>query len=376
MAVYKQPKSRNWWYKFTWNGESIRKSTKQSNKRIAEQMEAAHKTALAKGEVGIREKLPAPTLAAFGSRFMEAIETQCGDKPATVSFYRNKLDCLLKSQDLSRLPLDRIDEVTIDAYKQARSRQKSRRKRPLAVASLNRELATLKRLLRLAYKWKIIDRVPLIQLFRGEHNREFIVSYEQERLYLDTAAGDLKDLALLLLDTGLRVGEALRLEWPEVHLTPANGASYGYLTVRAAIAKNSKSRNVPLSARVLAMFNGRNPARSGYVFQRLDGRKLSQTSLNEQHRDLRALLKMPEDFVPHSFRHTFGTRLGESGTDLFTIMRLMGHSSVTISQRYVHPSPESVERAFARMEALSDSERQKVGIPVGIPEGAGSVAVQ
>lgn len=38
-------------------------------------------------------------------------------------------------------------------------------------------------------------------------------------------------------------------------------------TVRAAIAKNSKSRNVPLSARVLAMFNGRNPARSGYVFQ-------------------------------------------------------------------------------------------------------------
>ena len=41
MAVYKQPKSKYWWCKFTWNGEPIRQSTKQSNKRVAEQMEAA-----------------------------------------------------------------------------------------------------------------------------------------------------------------------------------------------------------------------------------------------------------------------------------------------------------------------------------------------
>jgi hypothetical protein len=42
MAVYKQAKSKNWWYKFNWNGEQIRESTKQTNKRVAEQMEAAH----------------------------------------------------------------------------------------------------------------------------------------------------------------------------------------------------------------------------------------------------------------------------------------------------------------------------------------------
>ena len=61
MAVYKQAKSKKWWYKFTWNGELIRESTKQTNKRVAEQMEAAHRTALAKGEVGIRDKKPVPT---------------------------------------------------------------------------------------------------------------------------------------------------------------------------------------------------------------------------------------------------------------------------------------------------------------------------
>jgi hypothetical protein len=65
MAVYKQRKSDKWWYKFRWNGELIRESTKQSNKRVAEQMEAAHKTSLAKGEVGIRERKPVPLLRDF-----------------------------------------------------------------------------------------------------------------------------------------------------------------------------------------------------------------------------------------------------------------------------------------------------------------------
>ena len=54
MAVYKR--GRVWWYRFSWNGEPIRESTKQTNKRVAEQIEAAHKTSQAKGEVGIRER--------------------------------------------------------------------------------------------------------------------------------------------------------------------------------------------------------------------------------------------------------------------------------------------------------------------------------
>ena len=54
-----------YWYKFMWNGELIRESTKQRNDRVARQMEAAHKTGLAKGEVGIREKKLIPTLKGF-----------------------------------------------------------------------------------------------------------------------------------------------------------------------------------------------------------------------------------------------------------------------------------------------------------------------
>jgi len=47
------------------------------------------------------------------------------------------------------------------------------------------------------------------------------------------------------------------------------------------------------------------------------------------------------------------TRLGEAGVDAFTIMRIAGHSSVKVSERYVHPSAESLERGFARLEAFN-----------------------
>jgi len=55
MAVYKPRKSRYWWYKFVWQGRLLRETTKQTNKRVAEQMEAARKTQLAKRDVGIMD---------------------------------------------------------------------------------------------------------------------------------------------------------------------------------------------------------------------------------------------------------------------------------------------------------------------------------
>src|SRR5215813_12013278 len=96
MAVYKQPKSKNWWYKFNWNGEPIRESTKQTNKRVAEQMEAAHKTSFAKGEVGIRDRKPAPTLKDFAEKdFLPFVRSTFSAKPKTRSFYENGVKSLL-----------------------------------------------------------------------------------------------------------------------------------------------------------------------------------------------------------------------------------------------------------------------------------------
>ena len=342
-----------WWYEFVFKGERIRESTKISNRRVAEQIEAARRTQLAKGEVGIQDRKPAPTLKEFAPRFERAVEIQCAEKPLTVEFYKAKLKTLLAHEELASRRVDAIDESVIEQYVQSRARVKSRRKKVLAPGSINRELATLRRLLRLAHEWKEIPRIPRIHLLRGERNREFVLSPAQEPAYLAVCPTPLADVAVLLLDTGLRLGEAVSLEWPQVKLEPAQGAKFGYLTVLSGKAKNRKSRNVPVSERVVAVLKKWEPAEKGRVFHREDGSPLTDSQLDQQHADVRKLLKLPSDFVLHSLRHTFGTRLGESGADAFTIMRLMGHSTVTISQRYVHPSPEAVELAYERLTALN-----------------------
>ena len=86
--IYKQPKSKNWWYKFTWNGDLVRESTKQTNKRVAEQIEAAHKTSLAKGEVGIRDKAKAPTFPELAERFLDWNRRKHREHPKTIQFLR------------------------------------------------------------------------------------------------------------------------------------------------------------------------------------------------------------------------------------------------------------------------------------------------
>ena len=158
---------------------------------------------------------------------------------------------------------------------------------------------------------------------------------------------------MVLIDTGMRIHECLTLEWTDVRLEPAPGAKHGYLTVRRRNAKNSKSRNVPLTTRVVEALRRRS---------------------NQQHSAIRNLLKMPTDFVLHSFRHTYGTRLGETGADAFTIMRLMGHSTVTMSQRYVHPSPVAMENAVSQMEFWKSKQLRGVGTNLGTVNVAFAVA--
>lgn len=353
-------KSRVWWYAFQFNGERIRESSKTTNKRTAEQIQAAHRTSLAKGRVGIVSREPAPALKDFAPQFEEQIKVECASKPQTIEFYRSKLSFLLKHEPLASARLDAIDEEAIDGYIRHRTRQVSRRGTLLSPASVNRELAVLRRLLRVARKWKLIESAPGIKMLDGEQEREFVLSPAQEKLYLGAAPPDLCDFGILSLDTGLRVSEALTLDWEQVHLEPVGDASLGYLRVLGSHSKNSKPRNIPLTARVAEMLlRRRGQAASGLVFHREDGSPLYQTWLNQQHAALRTLLKLPVEFVPHSFRHSFGTRLGEAGADAFTIMRLMGHSSVTVSQKYVHPTPEAMERALQQLDALNGGDRNR-----------------
>ena len=368
MAVYKR--GGVYWYEFDFKGQRVRESAHIGNKGVARQIEAAHRVRLAKGEAGINERPPVPTLVEFGPRFESAITTLCAERPATIGFYKEKLRRLLADAKLAAARLDAIDEAMIDGYKQRRTRQASRYGRPVSIATVNRELATLRRLLRLAQEWKVVDRVPRIRLLRGEHNREFVLSHRQQPEYLEAAPQPLKDVAMLILETGVRPGEAGNLQWPDVYLQPAAHAKFGYIAIRHGKSKNAK-RNLSLTATAAEMLKARKASvKSTWVFP---GEKpeapILGTSLDHQHDDVRTALNLPKDFVIHSLRHTMLTRLGEAGAEAFTIMRIAGHSSVTVSQRYVHPTPEGLERAFERLELLNATKFREAEVEAQTARG-------
>ena len=167
----------------------------------------------------------------------------------------------------------------------------------------------------------------------------------------------MRDVALLLIDTGLRVGEAAALQWSDINLEPLAGCRYGYLTVRKGKSENAR-RNVSLTARVREMLLNRSlESASTYVFANDQNKPFWNSSLAKMHTRVRTALGFSGEFVLHSLRHTALTRLGESGCDAFTIKRLAGHSSITVSERYVHPTPEGLERAFERLEAFNTAAK-------------------
>ena len=180
----------------------------------------------------------------------------------------------------------------------------------------------------------------------GEQPREFVLTPKQENLYLEMAPQPLHDVAMLCLDTGMRIGEALRLTRADLNIQD------GYLEVRYGKSKNA-CRRLYLSPRVINMFKGRSGKHPIYVFpgrplKRQNGeiRPFTVEAVDKQHNELRTLLKMPREFVIHSLRHSFGTMLGQSGVDAFAIKKIMGHSTVKVSERYIHPSEEAVRLAL------------------------------
>jgi integrase len=159
------------------------------------------------------------------------------------------------------------------------------------------------------------------------------------------------------------------LRWDDVHFDPVGDARRGYVHVRGTKSKNSR-RNLSLTitARIV-LERQQQISRCEYVFvsDQEHAKPASISAINHAHERTRDLLEMPTEFVPHGFRHTFGTRLGEAGADAFTIMRIMGHSSITVSQRYVHPTAGTMENAILGLERAAEIAEQKQKESVAVP---------
>jgi hypothetical protein len=173
--IYKRGKT--YWYKFMWQGRLVRESTKQGNDRVARQMESAHRTSLAKGEVGIRERKPAPTLAEFIDKRFEPWARANFESTSLKTwrdFYKVGIRAIKQYKALANLRLDEITSETaaeFAAYRQSQGRK---------VSTVNSSLRVLRRILGLAVEWGTLQSAPKMKKLPGERHREHVVSFDKE----------------------------------------------------------------------------------------------------------------------------------------------------------------------------------------------------
>jgi integrase len=202
----------------------------------------------------------------------------------------------------------------------------------------------------------------------GEHHREAVLSEPELTEMVRYAEVGYPNsifqyLLPFLVDTGLRITEACNLKRDHVFL-----GDKPFLQVVEGKSEAAK-REIPLTSRAVAAIESAwSRSRCQFVFTAFGGRKaLTRHYATQQFRLLADALRMHET-VLHSTRHTFCTRLGESGCDAFTIQKLAGHSSITTSQRYVHQGKAIAQSAIERLEALS-KERPEVEHKSKVPKG-------
>jgi integrase len=359
--IYKR--GRVYWYKFVWDGQSIRKSTRQGNDKVARQMEAAHRTSLAKGEVGIREKKKIPTLGEFCTSRLEpwAKSTFLATVPKNFAWFHDNVKVICNAARLASLRMDNITNEAVSEFAAGRLRQ------GYAVSTINSTIRVTRRALSLAKEWGVIDSIPTLNLISGENHREHVVTPQEEQAYLEAADPELAAFMILEFDTGLRPDEAYSLRWEHVNWNNGNNGS-----VFVAQGKTSAARRVvPMTPRLKFLLEARwelagSPA-EGWVWPApTKSGRYEQSTLTKRHRKALAAAKVGNveirPFVIYSVRHTFLTRLGESGCDAWTLARIAGHSAIAMSMRYVHPSQAAVERAMTQLSGHNSRHSPKLAV--------------
>ena len=360
--IYKRGKV--YWYKFMWNGELIRESTKQGNDKRARNMESAHRAALANGLVGIREKKVIPTLGEFCKNRLEpwAKSTFQTTTPNTWFWFRTSVKVICEDKKLSSLPLNEINNEALSQFAARRLQQGKK------ISYVNSTIRVIRRALHLAVEWDVIDSVRPIKQLSGENHRDHVVAPEEEGQFLAVAEKhdpEIGHVVLCLVDTGLRPEEFYSMRWEHFNWKSGQFGSVFIPHGKTAAAR----RTIFLSPRVRFVLEHRWEAAGspgeGWLWpaETKSGHFEQSTIKKRLEKNLHQCKKAEEEakregskravpvrrFIPYNLRHTFLTRLGESGCDAWTLAKIAGHSNISIGSRYVHPSEAAMAKAYSHM---------------------------
>jgi integrase len=355
MGVFR--KDENWFIDYRFNGRRIREKVGPS-KKLADSVLAKRKIEIAEKRFLDVRKVTNETFGEFSARYLEWIVGRI--RSVKDDRYRVRLlNGTFGNKRLADIDLAQAEEYMAKRLqdrkehpfrgragrglaKRAPEDQEARLKawaeskgKCISKATVNREIACLRKILNKAVEWKLIPANPLrgIKLF---DEREFIrkryLKPDEIKLLLQCCTPSMRDIVTFALYTGRRQGEILGMRWQEVDL------ENGYVYFPRTKKKEPDQVSIPPRARALLEGLAAKPC-AEFVFGKERGEGPMRFVRNQF---VKACATAGiTDFRFHDLRHTAVSYMMMNGIDLKTIAELVGHTtSEMVDQRYGHLSPD------------------------------------
>jgi integrase len=251
-----------------------------------------------------------------------------------------------------RLPALSYGEI--EHYKLTRLKTPTRSKGQRSIASVNRELAMLRRMLNVSVREGWIQKNPFsmgdtLISPADEQKRERILSREEEARLLAACTGrraHLRPIIIAAIDTGCRKGELLKMRWRDVDFTE------GVITIVAFNTKTMRARQVSMTARLSdelrLLWEASSRDTGALVFGFVDNVKKSFTGARVE--------SGLDNLRFHDLRHTHGSRLDELGFSLAKIGAQLGHTQVQTTLRYINRDKSAVRQVAQALDVFNAAE--------------------
>jgi integrase len=347
MALYRRGKT--WWYVFEFGGRRIQESSGFRNKTAALRAEAKRKTDLLERRAGFTKLKQPPKFEEFVEQFLKWSEQQ--HRPKTHELHSG--NCKALKRFFRGKWLDEITQGMVEDFKMTRIQEKRWGEREEIVVSgvtVNRALSTLRLIYNYAERcgYHVSNPVKHVVFFR-EVGSTRIISPEEEKAYLVTTSQPLRDIARVMLDTGMRPEEVFRIETANL--------DFRQRTILNPFGKTKAARRkLTMTDEVWSILKERTVSSKGsYAFSSPDNPEKPIGSVRKAHDAAVRRAKMLPKFRLYDLRHTYASRAVVAGVDLPTLAALLGHTSIQMTMRYVHPAEEHKREAAGKIERFKTS---------------------
>lgn len=357
MALFKR--GDLYWYEFWFQGRRYRRSSGVRNQRAAADIERAFRTALAKGEVGITERKAIPGFRSAMSDFLSWSREQHAAHPRTHTRYRVSSVALLRhftDTSLEKITPDEVERFKMaraGEFKTARSKKgRVQTKKRIQPATVNRELACLKALFNFFARADVVAKNPVSRVkFLAEHNQQTrVLSHLEERVYFEKASPVLRDVARLILETGMRPEEVYTIRPENIDLERR--------VIQVPQGKTKAARRLlSLTSAALEVLKRRTSGlKTPYVFPCDTDSERAIPKVNNAH-DRAVKDSKIAPLRLYDLRHTWATRAAMAGIDLVTLAAMLGHSRIQMVLRYAHPTQAHQTKAMEQLESFNAAQQ-------------------